>query len=72
MAGGVLCLHLSGWSATARRLEPGAEALEYSPGLVFPGTRVCRQGEKALSRSTESLLPYRCLVAAPVSVHHAR
>lgn len=72
MVGGVLCLHFSGWSATARRLEPGAEALGYSPGLVFPGTRVCRQGEKALSRFTESLLPYRCLAAGPVSVPHAR
>lgn len=39
VAGSVLCLYSSGWSATARRPEPGAEALGHSPSLVFRGTR---------------------------------
>lgn len=55
VAGSVLCLYSSGWSATARRPEPGSEALGHSPSLVVPRHPVCHQGEKALSRFPLSL-----------------
>lgn len=65
VAGSVLCLHFPGWSATARRPEPGAGALGHSPALVLlvlPGTRSVIQARKpsAISLSAPLRLPSCC------------
>lgn len=62
VAGSVLCLHFPGWWATARRPEPGAEALGHSPALVLPGTWSVIQARKpsAISLSAPLRLPGCC------------